>query len=58
VGVILKGDWKLLMFHEERVLDGGIKNMDENNSIELYNLKDDVAKQNNVAQINTRRRDE
>jgi arylsulfatase A-like enzyme len=58
VSVILKGDWKLLMFHEEWVLDGGIENMDENNSIELYNIKDDVAEQNNVAQSNTRRRDE
>ena len=39
-------------------LDGGGKNLDENNSIELYNLKDDIAEQNNLAQINTRKRDE
>jgi len=58
VSVIRKRDWKLLMFHEEWVLDGGIDNLDINNSIELFNLKDDIAEQNNLAQINTRKRDE
>ncbi len=58
VSVIRKRDWKLLMFHEEWVLDGGRKNLEENNSIELYNLKDDIAEQNNLAQINTGKRDE
>jgi len=46
------------MFHEEWVLDDRSKNLDGNNSIELYNLKDDMAEQNNLAQINTRKRDE
>jgi arylsulfatase A-like enzyme len=58
VSVIRKRDWKLLMFHEEWVLDGGRKYLEENNSIELYNLKDDIGEQNNLAQINTRKRDE
>jgi len=58
VSVIRKRDWKLLLFHEEWVLDGGSKNLEENNSIELYNLKDDIAEQNNLAQINTGKRDE
>ncbi len=58
VSVIRKRDWKLLMFHEEWVLDGGRENLDGNNSIELYNLKDDIAEQNNLAQINTGKRDE
>jgi len=58
VSVIRKRDWKLLLFHEEWVLDGGIKNIDKNNSIELYNLKDDIAEQKNLAQINTGKRDE
>jgi hypothetical protein len=58
VSVIRKRDWKLLMFHEEWVLDGGRKNVDGNNSIELYNLKDDIAEKNNLAQINTIKRDE
>ena len=58
VSVILKGDWKLLMFHEEWVLDGGSESRDGNNAVELYNLKDDISEQNNLAQINTRKRDE
>jgi arylsulfatase A-like enzyme len=58
VSVIRKRDWKLLMFHEEWVLDGGRKDLDGNNSIELYNLKDDIEEQNNLAQINHRKRDE
>ena len=45
------------MFHEEWVLDGGGENLDENNSIELYNLRDDIKEQNKLAQINTRKRD-
>ncbi len=32
--------------------------MDGNNSIELYNLKDDIGEQKNLAQINTGKRDE
>ena len=58
VSVIRKRDWKLLMFHEEWILDGGRKDLDRNNSVELYNLKDDIAEQNNLAQINIRKRDE
>jgi hypothetical protein len=46
------------MFHEEWVLDGGIENLEGSDSIELYNLRDDMAEQNNLAQINTRKRDE
>ena len=45
------------MFHEEWALDGGSKELDRNNSIELYNLKDDVAEQNNLAHLNPRKRD-
>jgi len=58
VSVIRKRDWKLLMFHEEWVLDGGSENLEGNNSIELYNLKDDIAEQNNLAHSNTGKRDE
>ncbi len=42
VSVIRKGDWKLLMFHEEWVLDGGKEKINSNNSVELYNLKNDI----------------
>jgi len=58
VSVIRKGDWKLLLFHEEWVLDGGPDKMDENNSVELYNLKDDIGEQNNLVLSNTSKRDE
>jgi arylsulfatase A-like enzyme len=57
VSVIRKGNWKLLMFHEEWVLDGGRDQMDENNSVELYNLKNDLGERNNLALSKTRKRD-
>jgi len=58
VSVIRKGDWKLLLFLEEWVLDGGRDKMDVNNSVELYNLKNDIGEKNNLAQSKTRKRDE
>jgi len=58
VSVIRKGDWKLLMFHEEWSLDGGRTKMDENNSVELYKLKEDIGERNNLVHINKRKRDE
>ena len=58
VSVIRKRDWKLMMFHEEWVLDGGSEYIRGNNSIELYNLKEDISERDNLAQINTGKRDE
>jgi len=58
VSVIRKGDWKLLMFHEEWVLDGGREKMDSNNAIELYNLKNDIGEKYNLAETETKKRDE
>ncbi|MEX2028738.1 MAG: sulfatase [Candidatus Curtissbacteria bacterium] len=58
VSVIRKGDWKLMMFHEEWVLDGGRAKVDRNNAVELYNLKNDIGEKNNLAKIETTRRDE
>jgi len=58
VSVIRKGEWKLLQFHEEWVLDGGNDKFDLNNAVELYNLKDDIGEQKNLAQINSGKRDE
>jgi arylsulfatase A-like enzyme len=58
VSVIRKGDWKLLMFHEEWSLDGGMDNISTNNSIELYNLKNDIGEKHNLALENTDKRDE
>lgn len=56
--VIRKGDWKLLMFYEEWVLDGGKDKIDTNNAIELYNLKHDIGERNNLANTKTKKRDE
>ena len=58
VSVVRKGDWKLLMFHEEWVLDGGREKMDTNNAIELYNLTNDIGEEHNLAQTETKKRDE
>ena len=45
VGVIRKGDWKLLEFFEH-------------GDIELYNLKDDIAERNNLSQVNQEKKAE
>jgi arylsulfatase A-like enzyme len=58
VSVIRKGDWKLLMFHEEWILDGGRKKMASNNALELYNLKTDLSESNNLAMLEKKKRDE
>ncbi len=58
VTVIRKGDWKLLLFHEEWVLDGGRENISENNSLELYDLKTDIGERENLCNIEGKIRDE
>ncbi|MDN3687436.1 sulfatase [Cyclobacterium jeungdonense] len=58
VSVIRKGDWKLLQFHEEWVLDGGRENVSENNSVELYNLSADIGETTNLAAVQVDKRDE
>ena len=56
--VIRKGDWKLHLFHEEWVLDGGRAKIDTNNCVELYNTKDDIGERINLATTNKQKRDE
>ncbi len=46
VSVIRQGRWKLHLYLEEWVLDGG------DNSMELYDLENDMGERNNVAQQN------
>ncbi|MBD3631064.1 sulfatase [Cyclobacterium sp.] len=58
VSVIRKGDWKLLQFHEEWVLDGGRENLMENNAVELYNLATDIGETKNLSAVETDKRDE
>ena len=56
--VIRKGDWKLTLFFEEWMLDGGRKQIDTNHCVELYNLKDDPSEQHDLATTNKAVRDE
>src|SRR5690606_35424457 len=58
VSVIRKGDWKLFLYHEEWILDGGQRKIDENNAVELYNLKNDEGERINLATSNKEKRDE
>ncbi len=58
VSVIRKGDWKLLLYHEEWQLDGGRNKLATNDAVELYNLAADPRELKNVATSNTDKRDE
>lgn len=58
VSTIRKGDWKLLLYHEEWVLDGGKSKLASNKAVELYNLKDDLGEKKNLAEANPAKRDE
>ncbi|MBA9078650.1 sulfatase [Rufibacter quisquiliarum] len=58
VTTIRKGDWKLHLFHEEWVLDGGQSKIASNNSVELYNLRQDIGEKNNLASKQPAKRDE
>ena len=52
ISVIRKGDWKLHLYQEEWVLDGG------KNALELYNMKTDIGERVNLAETNPSKRDE
>jgi arylsulfatase A-like enzyme len=58
VSVIRKGDWKLLLFHEEWVLDGGKEGVSSNNSVELYNLVKDPGEERDLSNTNIEKRNE
>ncbi len=58
VTVIHKGDWKLHLFQEEWLLDGGREKLATNHAVELYNLKDDIGEHNDLANLNPTKRDE
>ncbi|MCL4782058.1 MAG: sulfatase [Bryobacterales bacterium] len=49
VTAMRKGDWKLLLYHEEWQLDGGWEKRDSNAAVELYNLRDDVGERVDLA---------
>jgi len=58
VSTIRKGDWKLLLYHEEWQLDGGAARLDTNHAAELYNLRADAGEYHDLAGLNPGMRDE
>jgi len=58
VTVIRKGDWKLHLYHEEWLLDGGQEKIATNNSVELYNMVEDIGERMNVSNDQPAKRDE
>lgn len=56
--VMRKGDWKLTLYYEEWMLDGGWEKRDNNNAIELFNIAEDISEENNLATSNPKKRDE
>lgn len=58
VSVIRKGDWKLHLYHEEWLLDGGREKLASNRAVELYNIADDQGETNDQGASNPSKRDE
>lgn len=58
VSVIRQGDWKLLLYHEEWLLDGGREQLDTNRAVELYNLREDIGETKDLSLTQPERRDE
>ena len=58
VSVIRQGDWKLHLYWEEWVLDGGRDKLSTNGAVELYNLKEDIGERHNLADSHSGPRDQ
>ena len=58
VSVIRKGDWKLLLYHEEWALEGGRDAVANNRAVELYNLREDIGERNDLAMTRIEKREE
>ena len=58
VSVIRKGDWKLHLFMEEWSLDGGRDRLETNHAVELYNVKEDIGEQHDLALTHPAKRNE
>lgn len=58
VSVIRKGDWKLHLFHEEWVLDGGAAGLPASGAVELYHLGKDEGEHRDLAAEEPAKRDE
>lgn len=58
VSVINKGGWKLHLYHEEWLLDGGRAKLATNRAVELYDLDNDLGERKDLATSNPGKRDE
>lgn len=58
VSVIRKGNWKLHLFHEEWLLDGGRDKLDTNCAVELYHLSEDIGERHDLSMESRAKRDE
>ncbi|MDP0491069.1 MAG: sulfatase [Verrucomicrobiota bacterium JB023] len=58
VTVIRKGEWKLHLYHEEWLLDGGAEEIDSNHAVELYHLGNDIGERVDLAGTEPEKRDE
>lgn len=58
VSVIRKGDWKLHLYHEEWLLDGGRDKVATNRAVELYNVVADQGETQDRAADDPGKRDE
>ena len=56
--VMRKGDWKLTLYYEEWLLDGGWDKRDTNGAVELYNIADDISETHDLAAEMPAKRDE
>ena len=56
--VIRQGDWKLKLYHEEWLLDGGRDTIATNRCVELFNLSDDIGEQHDLSAEIPSKRDE
>ena len=58
ISVIRQGDWKLHLYHEEWLLDGGRAALATKRAVELYNLVTDIGERTDLATKETRKREE
>lgn len=58
VAVIRKGDFKLHLYLEEWLLDGGKAKIKDNNAVEVYNIRTDEGEHFNLAGSDAAKRDE
>lgn len=56
--VMRKGDWKLTLYYEEWMLDGGWDARDTNGCVELYNIKEDLSETHDLSLEMPQKRDE